>query len=134
MPDYDMRGEGHSVLLPEGWHKVLVTDVILQMSKSNNEMWVITTEEPESGSVDTVYAITTPKKRWILKSFLDAAGFKKDSDGVYKNVEMADCVGITVEANNKPEANEFVNRAGETIKEMRNKFISFRATTEKATL
>ena len=132
--DFDMKGEGNSVLLPEGWHSVLVTDIEASTSKQGNEMYVITTEHPETGSVDTMYAITTKGKRWFLKSFLDAVGVQKDDEGIYKNVQMLSYVGQTVEVFNQPELNSFINRQGENVNETRNKFTKFRAAGEKATI
>jgi hypothetical protein len=132
--DYDMRGEGQSVLLPDGWQKVLVVDCKIETSKNGNEMYVITTDHPETGSTDITYAVTKKGKRWLLKSFLGACGFQKDEKGIYKDVTPEACIGITVEAQNKAEDNEFTTRDGETIVEKRNKFVLFRASKEKATL
>lgn len=132
--DFDMSGEGNSVLLPGGWHTVRVSDIEATISKQGNEMYKITTEHPETGSVDIMYAITTKGKRWFLKSFLDAVGIKKDEEGIYKDVQMLSYVGQTVEIFNQPELNAFINRQGENVNETRNKFTKFRAAGEKATI
>ena len=131
--DMDFAGEGQSVLLPSGWIAVQVRNVEYTMSKSNNEMWVITTEEPESGSVNVVYAVLTKGKRWLVKSFIEACNFVKDADGIY-HVEPEECVGLTVEALNVPEENKFVRRDGTEVVEMRNRFTKFRAAEMKATV
>jgi hypothetical protein len=131
--DMDFKGEGQSVLLPSGWTEVMVTNVSYEMSKSNNEMWVITAEEPESGSCDVTYAVLTKGKRWLMKSFVEACNFVKDADGVY-HVEPSECVGLTVEALNQPEENKFVRRDGTEVVEMRNRFTKFRAAENKATV
>jgi len=132
--DYDLSGEGRSVLIPDGWNVVRVVDVTVGQSKSGNEMWTVVTEEPNSGSVDKTYAITTKGKAWVFRSFVAACGFKKDEQGVYKNVTPEACIGISVDAQNKPEPNEFTRRDGEVVKEMRNKFVLFRKATAPATL
>lgn len=129
-----MKGEGNSVLIEEGWQKVLVTNCEVTTSKSGNEMWVITTEHPQSGSVDTVYAVTEKGKRWKFKSFLDACGYIKNENGMYCNVEPEDCIGKTVEVLNRPEINEFIKRDGEKVSETRNSFTQFRKAQGKATL
>lgn len=132
--DYDLRGTGTNVLMPEGWNTVLVVDVTIETSKQGNEMWVIVTEHPETGSVDKTYAVTNKKTGWVFSSFLKACGYKRNAQGIYENVEPINCIEISVDAQNKPEPNEFINRDGETVKEMRNKFVLFRKASEKATL
>ena len=132
--DMDFKGEGTSVLIPQGWHAVQVVNVEYGLSKKNsNEMWTITIEEPNSGSVDVVYAVLTKGKRWVAKSFIEACNFVKDADGIY-HVEPEECIGITVEALNIPEQNDFVRKDGTKVVEMRNKFIKFRAAEMKATV
>jgi len=132
--DYDLSGEGVSVQLPDGWHLVRVVNVAVETSKNGNEMYVITTEEPQTGSVDKTYAITTKGKAWVFRSFLSACGFKKDELGIYKDITPEACIGISVEAQNKTEPNEFTRRDGTVVNEMRNKFILFRKAEKKATL
>jgi len=132
--DYDLSGEGRSVLLPDGWNVVRVVDVSVGESKSGNEMYIIVTEEPTSGSVDKTYAITTKGKAWFFRSFVAACGFVEDENGIYKDVTPEACIGMSVEAQNKAEPNEFTRRDGEVVKEMRNKFVLFRPAMEKATL
>ena len=132
--DYDLRGTGQSILLPEGWHTLYVVDITIETSSKGNEMWVITTEEFESGSVDKTYAVTNKKTGWVFSSFLKACGYKRNAQGIYKDIEPENCIGRSVEGQNKVEENEFTRRDGEIIKEMRNKFVTFRAAKEKATL
>ena len=132
--DYDCSGVGRSILIPDGWHTVSVVDISIETSKQGNNMWVITTEHPESGSVDKTYAVTKKPKCWVFDDFLRACGYKKNAQGEFKDVEVANCLGMSVQAQNKAEPNEFTNRDGEVIKEMRNKFGAFKAATEKATL
>jgi len=133
--DYDFTGVGTSILIDDGWYPVLITDITIKTSSKGNEMWVITTEEPLSGSVDKTYAPTKKPKNWVLLSLLKACGFKKDPETkLYKDVTPDVCIGMTVEAQNKTEENNFIRRNGEEVKEMRNKFVLFRPATEKATL
>ena len=133
MYEHDMRGEGGSVLIAPGWNVHLVTDIVPETAKSGNEMFVITLEHPDSGSVDKVYAITQKGKRWLLKQFLAACGIEEDKDGTYKWCEE-DVIGCSIEAYNKPEPNEFTRRDGTVVKETRNKINGFRKTREKATV
>lgn len=130
--DYDCSGVGQSMLIADGWNTVSVVDISVETSKQGNNMWVITTEHPESGSVDKTYAVTKKPNCWVFDSFLKACGYKRNAQGIFTGVEVGNCLGMSVQAQNKAESNEFVTRDGETIKEMRNKFILFRAATEKA--
>jgi len=133
MYEHDMRGEGESILIEEGWNTHLITNIIPAKSKAGNDMFIITLEHPDSGSVDEVYAITTKGKRWILKQLLAACGIQEGKDGIYHWCEE-DVIGCSVEANNKPEPNEFTRRDGTVVKEMRNKINGFRASKGKATV
>jgi hypothetical protein len=133
MFEYDMRGEGERVLLDEGWHLFLVANMEARQSKSGNEMFVATLDHPDSGASEDVYLITAKGKRWKLKGFLKACGIQEDAQGVYK-FEPSDIIGKSVEAYNKPEPNEYVNREGETIKEMCNNLTKFQKTDKKVTL
>lgn len=132
--DYDLRGTGTSILMPEGWNTVLVVDISIETSSKGNEMWVVSTEEPLTGSVDKTYAVTKKSTGWVFSSFLKACGYARNAQGIYENIEPEHCIGMSVEAQNKPEPNEFTRRDGEVVKEMRNKFVLFRAAKEKATL
>ena len=129
----DMRGEGERVLLEEGWHTFRVTDIKAQTSKSGNEMFKITLEQPDTGAMEDVYAVRTKGKRWLLKQFLTACGIEEDKNGAYNWCEE-DVLGASVEGKNVPEPNEYINKAGETIKEMRNKINGFKKAMVKATV
>jgi len=133
MFESEVKGEGGSVLLPEGWIKYMVTDITYGTAKSGNPMYTLTIEEPKSGSVDTVYMIDVKGKRWMLKQFLAACKLAEDKDGKINWCEE-DVIGTTVEAKNVPEENTYVNKSGETIKEMRNKINGFRVAKGKATV
>jgi hypothetical protein len=69
----------------------------------------------------------------MLKQFLAACGVEEGADGKVNWAEE-DVIGKSVEAKNVPEENTFVNKQGETIKEMRNKINGFRKATAKATV
>jgi hypothetical protein len=134
MFETELKGEGGSVLLPAGWNTHIVTGIEQATSKtSGNPMFILTIEEPNSGSVDTVYMTDVKGKRWLLKQFLAACGVEEDAESKVKWCEE-DVVGCSIEAKNVPEPNEYVTKAGETIKEMRNKINGFRKTEVKATV
>jgi len=133
MFETETKGEGGSVLLDGGWHTYRVTDITYGTAKSGNPMFTLTIEEPVSGSVDTVYMIDVKGKRWMLKQFLAACKLNEDKDGKVNWCEE-DVIGESVEVKNVPEENTYVNKSGETIKEMRNKINGFRVAKAKATV
>ena len=133
MFETNVKGEGGSQLLPEGWNTFLVREIVYGTAKSGNPMFTLTLEEPETGSVDNVYMIDVKGKRWLLKQFLAACGIQEDKDGNVKWCEE-DVIGMSIDGKNQPENNEYMNKAGETIKEKRNKINGFRKATAKATV
>ena len=134
MYEQDMRGEGGSILMEPGWITYRVMDIVPQVSKtSGNNMFVVTLEEPNVGSVDVVYMVDVKGKRWLLKQFLAACNVKEDANGKMNWCEE-DVIGCSIEAKNVPEPNTYINKAGETITEKRNKINGFRAAQEKATV
>jgi hypothetical protein len=72
-------------------------------------------------------------KRWMLKQFLTACDVKEDVNGRVNWAEE-DVIGRSIDAKNVPEENSYVNKQGETIKEMRNKINGFKKATAKATV
>ena len=133
MFETELKGEGGSILLPEGWTVYSVRDIIYGTAKSGNPMFTLTIEEPETGSVDTVYMIDVKGKRWLLKQFLAACGIQEGADGKTSWCEE-DVINCSIDCKNQPEDNTFTNRAGETITEKRNKINGFRKATAKATV
>lgn len=130
---YEMNGEGGRVLLSDGWHNFMVVAMELTTSKSGNEMFKVTIEQPETGAVEDVYCITAKGKRWALKQLLSAVGIEGDVNGVY-HFDIPDVVGKSVEAKNVQEDNVYINRDGDEVKEKRNKIQGFRKATTKATV
>ena len=130
----DLRGEGGSLLIPEGWNIHMITDIVGQVSKSSgNPMYVMTIEEPNSGSVDVVYMVDVKGKRFMLKQLLAACGVQENKDGVVEWSEE-DVVGKSIECRNVPEDNEFTRKDGTVVKEKRNKIQGIRRVTGKATV
>ena len=129
----ELKGEGGSVLIDAGWNTHLITDIVSETSSKGNPMFVMTIEEPNSGSVDKVYMVDVKGKRFMLKQLLAACGVKEDENG---NVEWSeeDIVGQSIECRNVPEENEFTRKDGTTVKELRNKIQGIRRASSKATV
>lgn len=72
-----------SGMLPEGERKVRITDLEETVSKSGNNMFIATVEDIETSASQKVYLVNEPKKRWMLKSVLDACNAPKDASGAF---------------------------------------------------
>lgn len=113
-------------LLPEGWRQLDITNVIPEVSKSGNDMFIFTMKDVETGYEDRVYAISTQGKRWMLKLILSACGVNAGNDGVY-NWDFPEVMNKRIEGLFEHEDNEFINRNGETVKTKQHKIVDFRA-------
>ena len=119
------------VLLPQGWREFKITNCEDSISKKGNKQFVITSQDKETGYEDTWYAVAEPKKRWFLKSIMDACGIKHEN-GVYvfeppleKSLVGKNVLGLVVH-----EENEWINREGETVKQTQHKVLDIMETTQ----
>ena len=69
-------------LLPEGERLVRVTEMIASVSKGGNKMFTTTIEDIKTKKTMTVWLVNEPKKRWMLKSLLNACNVAGGQDGV----------------------------------------------------
>lgn len=115
--EMDMSNEkkpSRKVLLPEGWREFKIKDMEETMSKSGNNMFIITVTDTKTGNDDTWYSVAEPKKRWFLKSILSACDCAGGEDGVYK-WDKSDVIGKKVAGLVEHEDNKWINRDGEEI-------------------
>ena len=127
MTDYDMSEETELVqreTFPAGDRKIRIISAEEATSKSGNAMVVWTVEDIEEHKQDVIYTVAEKKKRWALKNLLDACGVTVKDGEIY--VFEADALtDKIVIATNKPFEQEFINRKGETVKTLKNKFTNF---------
>jgi hypothetical protein len=113
----DMNGEKKpkiKKLLPEGWRQFDIIGCRQETSKKGNEMFVFTLQDVETKYEDEVYAVSTPGKRWFLKSILASCDCVGASDGVYDWSEE-DVLNKRVSGLVEHEPNDWINRDGETV-------------------
>lgn len=63
---------------------VKILSMEYQTSKSGNRMFKCEIQQAVTGATDTFFLVAEEKKRWLLKSLLDATGqYKKDANNNY---------------------------------------------------
>lgn len=134
MYSHDMKDEqapSRRRLLPEGNRKFVIEGCEPSVSKSGNDMFIVSLKDIETNYIDKVYLVATPKKRWALKNLLDSCDIGAAKDGVYswepKNILGKEIIG-TVEH----EDNEYINRNGETVKTKQHRISEFSKPEEIA--
>lgn len=110
-------------LLDEGEHVFEIVSCEPSISKSGNEMFIIELKHEESGYIDKIYPISVQGKRWFLKQILAACGLDAAKDGVY-DWDIPDIIGKKITGIVEHEDNEYINRAGETIKGKQHRIVS----------
>ncbi len=102
-------------LLPEGERLVRVTEMIASVSKGGNKMFTTTIEDIKTKKTMTVWLVNEPKKRWMLKSLLNACNVAGGQDGVYE-WNTLDVIGKTVVAMVEHYKEDWINKEGVTVK------------------
>ena len=125
----DMSGEKEKKQpLPAGWRRFEIAKCMEKISKSGNEMFLITMIDEETRQEEEVYAIRTPGKRWFLKQLLTACGVEAGKDGIYE-WDIADILDKKVEGLVEHIEEEWINRDGNKIKTPKGKITQVRETT-----
>jgi hypothetical protein len=118
---HDMRDEKPPKrLLAEGWREFTILTCREEKSKQGNDMFVFGVQDDKTGYQEDVYAVSTPKKRWFLKQILAAVGCNGSADGVYE-WDIPDVINKRFLGYVEHSPNEFINRAGETIRTTQHK-------------
>jgi hypothetical protein len=108
----DMKDEKKpSGIIPEGHRLVRVLEMMPDVSKSGNNMFVTVIEDVKTKTNMTVWLVSEPKKRWLLKSLLNAAEVPAGQDGVY-DWSITDVLGKAVIAVIEHYQEPWVNREG----------------------
>lgn len=128
----DEKAPKRKLLIPEGWRNQQIVSVVYGNSKKGNPQFVFGLLDKEKNYTTDVYAVNLPGKRWVLKSILDACGYKK-VDGKYdlseENVIKA-TRGKEISCYFEHEDNEWINRHGETVIEKQHRIVEFKQSEE----
>jgi len=110
---FDMSNEqAPSSGFPAGKNKCIITKCEESTSKAGNVMFILTlTLESDPAVTMTVYAVATPKKRWLLKQLLSVCDVKAAANGVY-DFEVSDVLNKTITACVKIEPENWIDRDG----------------------
>lgn len=112
------------VLLPEGHRQVRVTEMIFGFSKKGNKQFITTIEDIKTRKSMQIWLVAEPKKRWMLKSLLNAIGIAGGQDGVY-DWSANDVIGHTVTAAIEHVQEPWINTQGETVNQTKAKVTEF---------
>ena len=111
-------------LLEKGWRNFKVIACNESESKGGNPMFVINLLDEETSYVDTIYAISTEGKRWVLKNLLTACGVEAGQDGVYE-WDIADILDKDVKGLVDHEPNKYINRNGDEVETIQHRIVEF---------
>lgn len=116
---------GPKDLLAQGWRPLEIMSLTKQTSKKGNEMYVAVVQDIETNKSNEVFMVTTPGKRWLLKSLLEAKGIGKAEDGQY-HWKPLDLVGDVVLGLVEHEPNDWIDREGNERKGFQSKVTRFK--------
>lgn len=111
-------------LLPEGWRDFKIMACKQAVSKSGNEMFVFHVVDKETGYDEDVYAVSVEGKAWFLKRILEACDAPHNADGVF-DWDISNVINKEVQGLVEHEPNEYINRSGETVKEIQHRIVDF---------
>jgi hypothetical protein len=131
MEQFDMREEKKPVrrrLLDKGWRNFNIIGCSEETkSKAGNNKYIITIQDIDTQYEEEIHVVSEPKKRWFLKSILDACGLEC-KDGIY-NFEpplSKNLVGKQIQGLVEWEDNTWINRDGETVTTKQHKIVEVR--------
>lgn len=111
----DMSNESKpSGILPEGERAVRIIDLEETVSKSGNNMFIATVEDIETKDTQKVYLVNEPKKRWMLKSVLEACNAPKNEEGAF-DWSPEDILGKKISCMVVHYQEPWINREGKEI-------------------
>ena len=131
MYEMDMKGETEKKqALPEGWREFEILTCEPQISKANNEMFVLIFVDTETDQEEEIYAVSTKGKRWFLKQILKACGVEETKEGVFK-WDIPDVLNKTVFGRVEHTPEEWIDREGKTRVTTKGKIVEVKALTVK---
>jgi hypothetical protein len=115
-----------SVLLTEGWHEFKCIDMIPEVSKKGNDMFVCDFLHVKSEKHIKVWLVSVEGKRWMLKQLLESCGIFKGDDGKY-NWDFPDVINKSILGYIQNIEESFIRRDGNEIKTQKSKLVEFKA-------
>ena len=113
-------------LFKPGETVVKILSMELQTSKSGNKMFKCEIQQVMTGATDTFFLVAEEKKRWLLKSLLDATGqFTKSKNNNYV-FDIDKIVGMQVIAEIYHEEQPWIDTNGNQTTVKNNKIKTFK--------
>lgn len=127
---HDMSGEKPPKrLLPTGWRRFKIIKCEEGTSKTGNEKFVFTVSDVLSGYAEELHLSAVQGKRWQLKKILGSLNLSAAQDGVY-DWDIPMVIGREFSGLVEHEPNEYINRAGETVKGTQSRIVDFKFFSE----
>lgn len=120
------KEQAPNALLTEGWHEFKCVDMVPEVSKKGNDMFVSDFVHVKSDKHIKVWLVSTEGKRWMLKQLLEACGVVRSEDGKY-NWDFPNVINKSVLGYIQNIEESFINRDGAEIKTQKSKLVEFKA-------
>jgi len=112
-------------MLPEGWRELKCKDMIPEVSKAGNDMFITTFIDVKSGKEKKVWLVSVEGKRWLLKQLLSACGIERNAEGNF-SWDFSDIINKSVLGYVQVEDETFIDRKGETVTKPKSKIVEFK--------
>ncbi len=123
---YDMSKEQEpNVTLPEGWHEFKCVDMVPEVSKKGNDMFVSDFVHVKTEKHMKMWLVSVEGKRWMLKQLLEACGIVKSEDGNY-NWDFPDIINKSILGYVQNVDESFIGRDGNEVKTQKSKIVEFK--------
>lgn len=123
---YNMDKENQpDAILPEGWREFKCIDMVPEVSKKGNEMFVCEFMDILSGKSKKVWLVSTEGKRWMLKGLLSACGIERAADGNF-NWDFPDIINKPIFGYVQNENETFIGRDGNEVTKPKSKIVEFK--------
>lgn len=121
----EMESErGPQKLLPAGDRVLKVVDMVPEVSKAGNDMFVTMLEDVESGDKKTVWLVSVKGKRWLLKTLLESCGIRRADDGNW-NWDFPDVIGKKVVGQVEHFDDTYIDRNGNPVNAKKDRITVF---------
>lgn len=112
--------------LPEGWREFRCIDMIPEVSKSGNDMFVCQFLDVKSGKSKKVWLVSTEGKRWLLKQLLEACGISRNKSTNNYDWDFPDVMNKSVMGYVQVENETFIDRTGTEKTLPKSKIVEFK--------
>lgn len=111
--------------LPEGWRELITIDMVPEVSKKGNDMFVCEFQDVKTGKKKKAWLVSVEGKRWMLKQLLSACGVEKNAEGKF-NWDFPDVINKPILGYVQIENETYINREGQEVTKPKSKIVEFK--------